>query len=228
VYEELVNPAADEVAATFVLAFDLVDRTSHEPVPIDEAVVRAARADTVTIPDYGRPRSISLDEDQTGSAPALEEMRERGLAIRQVRLIDDSVEADEDGVVSSAWLGELVWGGEPVPGGDFRPLEELPDGGTMGFATMETRSAWARPARRGDRVQSFAAQIDIQAKTMLSRHWLYDVDRAELIAVFTVVNVAFDTTARRAIVIPDVVRERIGQRLHPDLAGLGSAGQARR
>ena len=57
---------------------------------------------------------------------------------------------------------------------------------------------------------------------MLSRHWLFDVDRAELIAVFSVLNLAFDTTARRAIAIPDSVRSRIGRRLHRDLGGTGS------
>ncbi len=217
-YEELVNPEADEVAATFVLTFDLTDRSGSKRVAIDDAVVDAARVVTVDLPEHGRPRSISLDEDPTARPPSLDVVRERGLALRQVRVIDDVLEADDDGVVSSAWLGELVWGGDPVPGGDFRPLEPLPDGGTMGFATMETRASWARPARRGDRVQSFGAELDIQSKTMLSRFWLFDVDRDELIAVFSVVNVAFDITARRAIVIPDAVRRRIERRHHPDLA----------
>jgi acyl-CoA thioesterase FadM len=219
-YEELVNPEAGEVAATFVLSFDLADRSGRARVAIDEAVLDAARSATVALPDHGRPRSISLEEDPTARPPSLDVLRDRGLAIRQIRPIDDSLEADGDGVVSSAWVGELVWGGEPAPGADFRPLEPLPGGGAMGFATMETRAAWARPARRGDRVQSFGAELDIQSKTMLSRHWLFDVDRSELIAVFTVVNVAFDTGSRRAIVIPDAVRERISRRFHPDLAAV--------
>ena len=218
-YEELLNPEADEVAAAFVLSFDLVDLSSQQRVAIEGKVVEAARDLVVVLPDHGRPRSIDLDEDPTAQPPSLDLLRERGLAIRQVRVIDDTLEADDEGVVSSAWLGELVWGGEPAPGADFRPLEPLPDGGSMGFATMETRAAWARPARRGDRIQSFGAELDIHSKTMLSRFWLYDVDGAELIAVFTVVNVAFDISARRAIVIPDVVRDRITRRYHPDLGG---------
>ncbi len=35
--------------------------------------------------------------------------------------------------------------------------------------------------------------------------------------MFTVVNIAFDVGARRAIVIPDEVRARLGRRLHADL-----------
>jgi len=44
-----------------------------------------------------------------------------------------------------------------------------------------------------------------------------DVERDELIGVFTVVNIAFDVGARRAVVIPDDVRARMGRRLHADL-----------
>ncbi len=220
-YEELVNPAADQVAATFVLSFELADPARQERITIAEGIVEAAQEATVPFPEHGRPRSISLDEDPTARPPSLEIVRERGLAIRQVRLIGDDVEADDDGFVSSTVVGELMWGGDPVPGAEFRPLEPLPDGHEMGFATMESRASWARPARRGDRVQSFGAELDIQAKTMLSRHWLFDIDRAELIAVFSVLNLAFDTTARRAVAIPDAVRGRIGRRLHPDLGDAG-------
>lgn len=221
-YEELVNPDRDEVAATFVLSFELSDPQRQEQLVIDQRIVDGARAATVELPENGRPRSISLDEDPTARPPSFDVVLERGLAIRQVRAIGDDVEVDGDGFVSSVSVGELMWGGDPMPGAEFRPLEPLPDGHEMGFATMESRASWARPARRGDRVQSFGAELDIQGKTMLSRHWLFDVDRAELIAVFSVLNLAFDTTARRAIAIPDSVRSRIGRRLHPDLGGAGS------
>ena len=217
-YEELVNPDADEVAATFVLTYEMTDPTRQQHLTVDGATVAAAQAASVALPDYGRPRSISLDEDPTARPPSLDVVLERGLAIRQVRAIGDDVEVDEQGFVSSISVGELMWGGDPMPGAEFRPLEPLPDGHEMGFATMESRASWARPARRGDRVQSFGAEVAINEKTMLSRHWLFDVDRAELIAVFSVLNLAFDTTARRAIVIPDSVRSRIGRRLYPDLA----------
>lgn len=221
-YEELVNPDADEVAATFVLTYEVTDPSRRQHLEVDDATVAVARSASVPLPEYGRPRSISLDEDPTARPPSLDLVLERGLAIRQVRAIGDDVEVDDGGFVSSISVGELMWGGDPMPGAEFRPLEPLPDGHEMGFATMESRASWARPARRGDRVQSFGAEVAIQDKTMLSRHWLFDVDRAELIAVFSVLNLAFDTTARRAITIPDTVRSRIGRRLYPDLADAGS------
>jgi acyl-CoA thioester hydrolase len=215
-YEELVGAATDEVAASFVLAFEVVDRGSRERVAIAEAVVEAAGQDTVSVPPHGRPRSIDLDADPTERAPSIEVLRQRGLELRRVRTVDPAV-CDQDGFALPTAIAELVWGGEPAPGREFRPLEPLEDGALMGFATMETRTTWARFPRAGDRVQSFAAELDIQSKTMLSGHWLFDAERGDLLATFAVVNVAFDIDARRAIVIPDAVRRRLERRYHPDL-----------
>ena len=218
-YEELVNATTNEVAATFVLSFELADRATRDRVAIERTVLQAAQHVLVALPAHGQSRSIELDEDPTERAPLLGVLRDRGLAMRQVRTIDP-VECDEDGFVFRLAISELVWGGEPLPGREFRPLEPVAGGGQMGFATMETRATWARPARAGDRVQSFGAELDIQAKTMLSRNWLLDVDQGDLIAVFSVVNVAFDITTRRAIVIPDDVRRRLDGRFHADLGSV--------
>jgi len=68
-------------------------------------------------------------------------------------------------------------------------------------------------------VQSFAAELDVQAKTMLTRHWLFDVERGDLLVVFTVVNLAFDLDARRATTIPDGFRNLLESRLQSDLRG---------
>ena len=221
-YEELVNADTQDVAATFVLSFELADRADRARLPIGPAMLDAARATTVTVPEYGQPRSISLDENPIERPPSLDVLRDRGLAMRQVRVIGEA-ETDEDGFTTATGIPELVWGGIPVPGREFQPLEPLADGGQMGFATMETRATWARPARIGDRLQSFGAEVDIQTKTMLGRHWLFDVDRGDLVAVFSLVNLAFDLTSRRAIEFPDDVRRRIGRRHHPDLVALDPA-----
>jgi acyl-CoA thioesterase FadM len=217
-YEELVNAATGELAASFVLEFQLVDRSTRTQVPFAAAAVDAALAATVEIPEHGQPRSVSLDEDVFATAPTLAEVSERDLAHRLERTIRPD-ECGDDGYVPELALAELIWGGEPVPGREFRPLEPLPGGGQMGFATMETRGTWARSPRAGDRVQSCSALVDIGAKTMLTRNWLFDVGREEAVGVFTVVNVAFDTGARRAIVIPDELRDRFSRRYYPDLAG---------
>ncbi|HVN52617.1 MAG TPA: thioesterase family protein, partial [Acidimicrobiales bacterium] len=175
-YEELRNSDTGDVAAAFVLGFELADRSTREPVAIGEPVVVAADAAAVPVPEHGRPRSIRIDDDPTSDAPSPELLAERGLALRRPRVVEaGDIPVDVDGFASPAAAGELMWGGEPVEGREFQGLQTLPNGHRMGFATMETRSTWARAPRVGDRVQSFAAELDLQAKTMLTRHWLFDV-----------------------------------------------------
>jgi len=215
-YEELANTDTGDLAATFVFTFETSAPGTREPVAIDDATADAARSALVELPDHGRPRSLSLDGDPAATAPALDLLVERDLAIREVRTIDATI-CEPDGVVAPMAIAELVWGGQPVPDHNFQPFEPLPDGGQMGFATMETRATWARVARVGERIQSFGAETDIGTKTMISRHWLYDVDRRDLVGVFSVVGLGFDMATRRAHVIPDGARARLSRRLHPDL-----------
>ena len=217
-YEELCNSESGDVAAAFVLSFELADRSTRAPAAIADGVVAAAGERLVSVPEHGRPRSIDVDDDPIALAPSLAVLEERGLALRQPRVIDaEEIDVDVDGYVSPATAGELMWGGDPVEGREFRPLQPLANGSSMGFATMETRSTWSRPPRVGDRVQSYAAELDVRAKTMLSRHWLFDVEREDLLVVFTVLNLAFDLDARRATVIPEGFRSLLESRLQADL-----------
>ena len=216
VYEELASTDTGAIAATFVLGFEAVDPATRERRPIGDAALDAAARATVPLPEHGRSRSIAIDDDPTVGAPPLALLQERRLAERLPRTIAESA-CDADGFVAPTAVAELVWGGEPVPDHVFRPMESLADGGQMGFATMETRAAWARGARAGDRIQSFGAELDIRDKTMLSRHWVYDLDRETLVAVFSVVSLAFDISRRRAVTIPGDVRRRMETRLHLDL-----------
>jgi acyl-CoA thioester hydrolase len=215
-YQELANADDGELAATFVLAFELLDADGGEPRALPADVLAAADARRVELPEHGRWRSISPDADVVGTAPSLDLLVERDLAHRKVRTLGPL--PGGGGHVSDLPIAELVWGGEPVPGRAFQPLHALPEGGHMGFATLETRATWARWPRADDRVQAFGAEVERSEKTMLTRNWVYDVDRSALVAVFSVVNVAFDTTTRRAIPIPDELRRRWDARLHTDLA----------
>lgn len=215
-YEELVNTDTDELAANFVMAFEGIEPGTRDRRPFDASVAASVGEAIVSIPEHGLPRSIAIDEDVVASAPSLAELRNRDLAQRLVRTIVEE-ECEDDGFIYPTAVADLVWGGEPEPGREFRPLEPLPGGGQMGFATMETRSSWARVPQAGDRIQSFGAELEIRDKTMLTRSWVFDVDRDELVAVFSLVNVAFDTGTRRAMVIPDETRQRLARRLHPDL-----------
>lgn len=215
VYEELANVDTGDVAATFVMGLAAIDE-DRNPAKFSDEVIDRAGARTVEIPEHGMSRSISF-EDEPAGPPSLDVLQARDLAQRQVRVLE-AAECDEGGWYPSDMMMALVWGGEPLPGRAFQPFHATPDGKTLAWATMETRAVWSRLPRVGDRVQSFNAEIGVGEKTFNSRYWVYDLDRGELVCDFSVVSLAFDLEARRSVVIPDALRESMGQRLHPDLA----------
>ena len=210
-YHELVNTDSGELAATFV--HRLVARAPEGPAPHWPPV---ADLDIVELPEHGRPRSIDLDADPVAASPDLALVRDRGLAMRHPLEIG-AEECGPDGVVSATEAPGLFWGGEPLEESMGPVLHDGPDGQQIGFASMETRLVVHRLARRGDRIQSFGATVALADKVSQQAMWVFDVDRGDLLATFEVVNLAFDTVARRAVRIPDDLRLLHQRRLHEDL-----------
>jgi acyl-CoA thioesterase FadM len=214
-YHELANEDTGVLAATFVHRMQA--EVDGAPAPVPPAIAARARALVVTLPEHGATRSITLDADPVAVAPSLADLRGRKLAIRKVREVT-AEECDADGSFLSFNAPGLTWGGEPIE--DLLPhlLQEGPNGERMGWASMETRMVIRRLPRRGDRIQSFSAVIGLRDKTSHRIQWAYDVDREDLLVTFEVVNLAFDTNARRPMSIPDRIRAAEQTALHADLA----------
>ena len=215
-YHELAEEETDVLAATFMHRVRL-DSLDGEPAALPVAIVTQARASIVEVPAHGATRSISLASDPIAHAPTLADLRERDLAIRKVRAVLAD-ECDADGSYIPFMAPALVWAGEPVGGRFPEMLHEGPNGERMGWASMETRIVTRRLPRLGDRIQSFSAVIGLADKVMHNIMWAYDVDRAELLVTFEVVNLAFDIGARRPMQIPDHIRAIQAAQIHADLA----------
>lgn len=215
-HHELRASDSDDLAATFV----------HRVAPLDgdgqrtgfpDRVVAAAAEQVGAVPDYATTRTVSLDTDLLASAPTLEVAVERGLAMRKPR----QVSADEchpDGSYETSFAAVLTWGGEPI---DERARGDIPhktDGGArMAWAAMENRvtvNAWPR---RGDRIQSFGAPVEVFDKVVHRIQWAFDLDTGVLLNAFEVVSLAFDINARRPMSIPDRFRAYDLDALQPDL-----------
>jgi acyl-CoA thioesterase FadM len=215
-YHELADEDTGGLAATFVHRLRL-DAPDDEVAQLPAAVVTQARASIVEIPAHGATRSISLATDPIAKAPTLADLRERDLAVRKVRAVSAD-ECDADGEYLPTMAPALIWAGEPVDRHFPEMLHEGPNGERMGWASMETRIVIRRLPRLGDHIQSFSAVIGLADKVMHTIMWAYDVDREELLTTFEVVNLAFDTNARRPMQIPDHIRVVQAAQLHLDLA----------
>ncbi|MGZ6884888.1 MAG: thioesterase family protein [Acidimicrobiia bacterium] len=218
-YHELVDEETGVLAATFVHRVRIDGDETNGPSP---AVAAAARARLVTIPPHGATRTISLATDPVASAPGLEVLRTRDLAIRKVRAVGPE-ECSPAGDLLPTMAAGLVWAGEPVDDRFPALLHEGPNGERMGWASMETRMAIRRFPRVGDRIQSFSAVVGLGDKILHNVMWAYDVDVEDLLVTFEVVNLAFDVNGRKPMRIPDAIRAAQSASLHPDLAP-GSGG----
>ena len=217
-HHELVPANAEELAATFVHRVSPIDEDGVR-LPVPDAALEAARVRTIEPLSYASPRTVDLGHDPLATAPPLEVVRDRGLALRKERSIDAD-ECDDLGRYRPEASMMLLWGGEPPDGleGWVPELREGPGGELMGWALMETRVQLDRLPAVGTRIQSFGATIAIHERATHRVHWCYDLDRGAVLCAFEAVDVAFDTRARRTMVIPDEIRRRHEALLHPDLA----------
>jgi acyl-CoA thioesterase FadM len=215
-HHELRNAGTDELAATFVHGLRPLGADGlAAAVPAD--VVAVAAPEAIEQPEYAAPRTISLDHDLLAATPSLELVLERGLAMRQPRLVT-AEECDERGRYRVEMAPMLTWAGEPVGGQPGDALNETSSGQLMGWAAMETRIQVGTLPHVGERIQSFGASVALHDKVMHRVHWVYDADTGVLLTAFENVSMAFDIRARRPMSIPDGYRQREEERVHPDLA----------
>lgn len=210
IYHELVN-GDDEVAATFVHGC----RGAMAGTAIE-----AARALQVDIPEHGRPRSISLDDEPLAAAPTHAAASDAGLAMRHPRAVAAD-ECDDEGRYRMALAPMLTWGGEPVDDSSGPMLHANDDGSVVvGWAAMETRLVVGRLPSLGTQIQAFGAPVEVNDKTVRRVHWTFAADTGELLCCFEGVSLAFDTVGRRAVSIPDAARRTETERMERYRAAL--------
>ena len=84
-----------------------------------------------------------------------------------------------------------------------------------GSAALEYRIDYLRALRAGDIVSLHSGVLDVGAKTFRYGHRLVNEGTGELVALYDVVSCMFDLEKRRAMPIPDFVREQAEARIIP-------------
>ncbi len=198
-FHELRNAENNDLAATFI------HEIAHAPI----------ETPGIDLPDYGQPRSIDPARDLADSAPTLEEVRERGLAIRLER--DLTTEDSNGAEIVPPWLtNNLIWSGDR-PDGEASWIIDTADGDRVAFASMETAMAICRPVAIGTRIQSFGAVVEVGTKISRDLNWVYAVETGELLAAAESIDLAFSIPNRRSREMAPEQRAREEARLHPDL-----------
>jgi acyl-CoA thioesterase FadM len=215
VVHELVNTERAELSAAFVHELALREAGSQQPLPLPEPVAKSASTALVAWPEHGRPRTLDLD--RTPDTLTLAVARERELAMRHERVVQPD-ECDAQGLFLTPRYLELIWGGDPIAArGPAAALVEMGEGGSLGWATLESRAVLLELPRVGTRIQSFGAEVELARKTSCRHHWVFDTQSGRLLCAHSVVNLAFDIANRCAVEIPAHIRTALESQYHPDL-----------
>jgi hypothetical protein len=207
-----------------IVEFALEQKATRARLPIPAEVLARALAALVQLPDYGAPRSLTLDplrRDVT-FAQIFARVGDRGDGANG-GLSERTIPAegcDEYGYLREG--AELVVAMEPPgrgPGQSFGPpVTVTREGLRYGWALMELRSVnFARP-RAGDVLRAIGALIGLEGKIRRSRRWTFEAASGRLMAIDDTAAILLDIDKRRAMDIPPELREELADRQGAEFA----------
>lgn len=222
-YYEIRNLETNDVAAAFVMTSHIIDMQSETVVVETRPSAEQLTQYQVEVPDYGRPRTLSLlppKEVSFDEISALipEEPRPLSFNGRREGLVlpDD---CDENGRLRED-VDPMSVIFRPQPGEELKnmgpPIQRDEHGRRYSFAMMEIRSTSLRKPRSGDTVLSMSADVAFGEKWRHSRRWMFAKESGILLGMSDQASVCMDLDARKAIPIPAVVRQEIEQTCLPD------------
>lgn len=213
VYEEMWNTVSGEVAATFSADVELLDADSHELKPLPAKTKAAAKALTVDLPQHGAPRGLALYEPRT--APTLEEAEKMNLVFTWQGEVQPE-QCDAQGFLITRHFMGIVSDSIPNLLGQTRG-DDRSKNSRVGGAALEYRFHYRRYPRVGDVLTLRSGLKEVGPKTYVWGHWLFDLESGQSIATAEAVAIALDLETRKAIPIPDDLRERLDALVVPGL-----------
>ncbi|MGD8831096.1 MAG: hypothetical protein PVF57_10880, partial [Pseudomonadales bacterium] len=215
-----------EIAAVFVITSELTDRTTRVPRELPAALRQANEQYGVLLPEYARPRSLSLDPPRTDVRLAdllarIPEASEFGMTgRRQAEILAEDCDADgvlrDDVELMFLMFRREAESRDPKQFGP--PVLRTDEGHRFGWAMMETRNIELARPRAGDTVIFLGADVAIADKSRQSRRWSFVRDTGQLLGIHDTVGIAIDLDARKAIPIPRSIRAEMEAAYLPDYA----------
>ena len=226
-YFEIRNPDNNQIAASFILRSCLIDVSSQQVLDINATSANNDLTSkySVSVPEYGMPRSLSLDDPARISLEELEAVvgddPTPGMMSGRRKNVVHADDCDTDGRLREEVdlmfvLHRPAAGEDNEPGGPPVMLDSL--GRRYSWAMIETRSVvWHRPMV-GEIVLSIGADIANGEKWRQSRRWMFAEETGLLLGISDSVGLCIDLDARRSIPMPFDVIEAIERSSLPQFA----------
>ena len=226
-YFEIRNPDNNQVAASFILRSCLIDVSNQQVLDINATSAKTdlTREYSVRVPEYGMPRSLSLNDPARISLEELEAVvgddPTPGMMSGRRKNVVYADDCDSDGRLREEVdlmfvLHRPTTGEENEPGGP--PVMRDSEGRRYSWAMIETRNVvWHRPMA-GEIVLSIGADIANGEKWRQSRRWMFAEKTGLLLGISDSVGLCIDLDARRSIPMPFDVIEAIERSSLPQFA----------
>lgn len=211
VFAEMTNAANGAVAATFVANVSLRSPSGiHRPLP--RPALEAAGRLQLALPEYAAPRGISMSAPRPN--PTLAEAESLGM----LRTCEGEVVpgmCDRFGqMATGAYMGIVS---DAYPNVFARTPDAQPEG-VDGGAAVEYRFLYHNRPQMGDVFTVRSAVKSVSEKTYSFCHWLLDAETGTALATSEVVALPLDLEARRAVPLPEKVREGLSRLLVPEVS----------
>jgi acyl-CoA thioester hydrolase len=210
VYEQMDILHSGEVAASALSELEYVDLASGSALPWPDAVRQRAEPLITTLPAAYAPRGLER------SAPRVPPERDEAIARGMYGAYLGPVLAEDvdasGAMVEAAFMARVADG----IGHYFQGLRGRRAPG-IGGAALEYRYVFHARPRLGDIIEVRSGLKAIGNKTSHICHWIFDVESGRSVATSEAIAVSFDLTTRKAVAIPDDLREHLQARALPDL-----------
>lgn len=216
VFQEFLPLAASHVSATLLSRLTLRNRLTGEPVVLPDAVHAAAGSLKTEVPDYGRPRTLPLDE------PVLKSCQAEAIATGHLPVAIQTVrsgQVDAGGRIypdqymgyASDGIGNLF--GLITKGADGEVHQRTED---IGGAALEYRFRYFDRARSGDTIKVYSGPARVEDKIYVIDHVFVDGETGETLARANSVHLAFNLKTRKSIPVPAALRRGLEAHLLRD------------
>jgi len=212
--DEMTNIASGEIAATIVADGAFMDLATRKHRALPLAVREAALSMKADLPEAARPRGLTL------AAPRSEAHRSHAEDMGMIRTYTGSVaarECDAYGYLEArGYLGRIS---------DALPTllaatagHDRSSGSRIGGAALEYRLVYRKAVQAGDVLGIWSGLKSIGAKAYVWGHWIVDLETGDAVVTSEAVAIALDLVERRAVPLPDALRETLEARI---VAGIG-------
>ncbi len=211
VYQEM-HTLGGEIAATSVTELSLLDTKSGAAMPWPPSVLGALSSEGCSVPEYAAVRGVS--REPTRVRVTREEALELGMHPDYLGLVL-AEDCDARGIMrEAAWMARISDGFthllHALYGSDDRAA-------SVGGVSLEYRFVFHRWPRVDDAIELRSGLSSLGSKTLQMMHYMFDLENGECVASSQAVVAWFDPVARKALALPEDMRERLARKVIAEL-----------